>query len=49
MVKDAFYAELEDVYDKCPAHDAKIVFGDFNAKVGREVSLAPLTESSAST
>ena len=35
VVKDAFYAELEDVYDKCPAHDAKIVLGDFNAKVGR--------------
>ena len=29
-VKDAFYAKPEDVYDKCPAHDAKIVLGNFN-------------------
>ena len=35
-VKDAFYANLEDLYDKCPAHDIKIVLGDFNAKVGQE-------------
>ena len=34
VVKDAFYAELEDVCDKCPTHDAKIVRGDFNAKFG---------------
>ena len=33
-VKDAFYANLEDLYDKCPTHDIKIVLGDFNAKVG---------------
>ena len=36
MVKDAFYAKLEDVYGKYPAHNAKIVLGDFNAKVGWE-------------
>ena len=34
MVKDAFYAKLENLYDKYPAHDIKIVLGDFNAKVG---------------
>ena len=33
VVKDAFYAKLKDVYDKRPAHDAKIVLGDFNSKV----------------
>ena len=33
-VKDAFYGNLEDLYDKCPAHDIKIVLGDFTAKVG---------------
>ena len=32
VVKDAFYAKL----DKCQAHDAKIILGDNNAKVGRE-------------
>lgn len=26
-VKDIFYAKLEDICDKCPAHDAKIVLG----------------------
>ena len=41
VVKDAFYAKLENVYDKCPAHDAKIVFGDFNAKYGREGIFGP--------
>ena len=35
-VKDALYAKLEDVYDKCPANDTKIVLGDFNEKVGQE-------------
>ena len=44
-VKDAFYAEIEYVYDKCPAHDAKIVLGDFRA--GR--SMATLLDSLAST
>ncbi|XP_060665548.1 uncharacterized protein LOC132797786 [Drosophila nasuta] len=34
--KDAFYARLEDTYDRCPNHDVKIILGDFNAKVGRE-------------
>ncbi|XP_043949724.1 craniofacial development protein 2-like [Drosophila biarmipes] len=35
-VKDAFYARLEDTYDRCPVHDGKLILGDFNAKVGRE-------------
>ena len=35
-VKDALYANLEKLYDKCPAHDIKIVLGDFNAKFGQE-------------
>ena len=35
-VKDAFYANLEDLYDKCPAHYIKIVLGVFNAKMGQE-------------
>ena len=36
VIKDAFLPKLEDVYDKYPAHDAKIVLGDINAKIGRE-------------
>ncbi|XP_051864351.1 uncharacterized protein LOC127566365 [Drosophila albomicans] len=34
--KDAFYAELDRAYGRCPSHDIKILLGDFNAKVGRE-------------
>ena len=41
VVKDALYAELEDVYDKCPAHDAKIILRDFNAKVEQEGIFVP--------
>ena len=37
MVKNAFHAKLDAVYDKCPAHDAKISLADFNAKVGLKV------------
>lgn len=34
--KDCFYEELEVVVDQIPEYDAKIVVGDFNAKVGWE-------------
>ena len=42
-------AELEDVYDKCPAHDAKIVLGDFSAKVEWEGIFGIFGDSLAST
>jgi hypothetical protein len=35
-VKDSFYKELERVFDKFPKYHMKILFEDFNAKVGRE-------------
>lgn len=35
-VKDAFYRELNDVQSDLPAHDIKLVLGDFNARVGRD-------------
>ena len=41
MQKDDFYEELERIYMKAPKHDIKIMMGDFNAKVGRELGLAP--------
>ena len=41
VVKDAFYAKLEDASDKCPVHDVKIVFLDFTSKVGREGIFGP--------
>jgi hypothetical protein len=35
-VKDNFYEELERVFDKFPKYHINILFGDFNAKAGRE-------------
>ena len=32
-----FYEELEQVYDHFPKYDMKILLGDFNAKLGREI------------
>ncbi|XP_073848775.1 uncharacterized protein [Musca autumnalis] len=36
QTKDVFYERLEETYDRCPAHDIKIILGDFNAKIGKE-------------
>jgi hypothetical protein len=35
-IKDRFYEELEQIFDKFPMYCMKILLGDFNAKVGRE-------------
>jgi exonuclease III len=40
-IKDGFYEELEQVFDKFPKYHMKILFGDFNAKVGREDIFKP--------
>jgi hypothetical protein len=37
-VKDSFFEELGRVFDQFPRYDMKIILGDFNAKVGREIS-----------
>jgi exonuclease III len=34
-MKDSFYDELELVFDKFPKQHKKILWGDFNAKVGK--------------
>ncbi|VVC27148.1 Endonuclease/exonuclease/phosphatase,Reverse transcriptase domain [Cinara cedri] len=34
--KDAFYEELEQVYDALPGHCIKLLLGDMNAQVGKE-------------
>jgi len=39
--KDDFYEDLERIYTEAPKHDIKVVMGDFNAKVGKELGLAP--------
>jgi hypothetical protein len=40
-VKHNFCKELERVFDKFPKCHMKILLGDFNAKVGREVIFKP--------
>jgi hypothetical protein len=40
-VKDRFYEELEQVFDKLPEHLMKILLGDFSAKVGKEDIFKP--------
>ena len=39
--KDDYYELLAKTYDDLPAHDIKIVLGDFNAKVGKEEVFRP--------
>jgi hypothetical protein len=39
--KDSFYDELEQIFHKFPGYNTKILFGDFNAKVGKEYILKP--------
>ncbi|WP_333765053.1 endonuclease/exonuclease/phosphatase family protein [Streptomyces sp. IBSBF 2390] len=36
MFKDTFHDQLDATLDQCPKHDAKVILGDFNAKIGRE-------------
>jgi hypothetical protein len=40
-VKDSCYEEMERVFDKFPKYHMKILLGDFNAKVDREVIFKP--------
>jgi exonuclease III len=40
-IKDRFYEELEQVFDKFLKYHMKILLGDFNAKVGREDIFKP--------
>jgi hypothetical protein len=37
-VKDSFYEEVERVFDKFPKFHTKILVGDFNATISREVT-----------
>uniref|UniRef100_A0A1B0D343 Endonuclease/exonuclease/phosphatase domain-containing protein n=1 Tax=Phlebotomus papatasi TaxID=29031 RepID=A0A1B0D343_PHLPP len=40
-IKEEFYAKLEEEYDRAPKYDAKLILGDFNAKIGKEKPLKP--------
>jgi len=44
-IKDGFYEELEHLVDQLPADYMKIVLGDFNAKIGKEVIFRPTIRS----
>ena len=39
--KDSFYEELEQVFYHFPKYHMKILLGEFNAKVGREIIFKP--------
>jgi hypothetical protein len=41
-MKDRFYEELEQVFDKFPRYHMKILLGDFNAKLGGKISSSQL-------
>jgi exonuclease III len=42
-IKDRFYEELEQAFDKFPKYHTEILLGDFNAKVGRKDIFKPTT------
>jgi major membrane immunogen (membrane-anchored lipoprotein) len=35
LIKESFYDKFNQIYQRIPAHDAKIVVGDFNSRIGR--------------
>jgi exonuclease III len=41
VIKDRFYEELTQVFDKFPKYHMKILLGDFNTKVGQEDIFKP--------
>ena len=42
-IKEAFYEDLNSVYNRIPSNNVKIVLGDFNAKAGKEVIYRDIT------
>jgi hypothetical protein len=44
VIKDSFYAELEQVFDQFPRYHMKILLGVFNAKVGKEDIFKPIID-----
>jgi endonuclease/exonuclease/phosphatase family metal-dependent hydrolase len=41
--KDTFCDKLNEVYQKIAAYDARIIMGDFNAKIGKKENYRPVT------
>ncbi|KAI8115055.1 Craniofacial development protein 2 [Lucilia cuprina] len=44
VAKNRFYDRLDELYDRCPKNDVKIVLGDVNAKIGKENVFGPTVE-----
>ncbi|KAK5638637.1 hypothetical protein RI129_012932 [Pyrocoelia pectoralis] len=40
-IKNEFYDQLEEEYNKIPKYDTKIILGDANAKIGKEEEYRP--------
>jgi exonuclease III len=40
-IKDQFYERLERTHNEIPRNDIKIILGDFNAKIGKDVMYRP--------
>jgi exonuclease III len=38
-IKNSFYDRLDRTYQKMPKHDIKIIIGDMNAKVGKDLMI----------
>ena len=43
LLKDSFYDKLNQIYQRIPAYDTKIIVGHCNAKIGRKEVLKPVT------
>lgn len=41
-MKDVFYEDLSQIYDKLPGNVIKLVIGDLNAKCGKETHFIPM-------
>jgi hypothetical protein len=42
LVEDSLYDKLNQIYQRIPAHDTKIIVGNFNTKIGREGIFKPV-------
>jgi len=42
LFKDCFYNKLNQIHQRIPAHDTKIIVGDFKSKIGREEVFRPV-------
>ena len=41
IIKEGFYEEITEIYDRAPKNTVRIVIGDFNAKIVRETIYRP--------